>query len=94
MHEISEDRIRALISRSEDYAKRNNLMLNKNKKVVDAIIKGLLRNEDKYGELYCPCRAITQNKEEDKKIICPCVYHMQEIKEMSRCHCGLFVKKT
>ncbi|MEM2918446.1 MAG: ferredoxin-thioredoxin reductase catalytic domain-containing protein [Candidatus Altiarchaeota archaeon] len=93
MQEISEDRIKALTKKSEEYAKRNNLMLNKNKKVVEVIIKGLLRNEDKYGELYCPCRPITQNKEEDKKIICPCVYHMQEIKEMGKCHCGLFVKK-
>ena len=67
--------------------------LNSNEKIVDAIIGELFNNEEKYGEKYCPCRKVTGNKEEDKKIICPCIYHLDEIEEMGHCHCNLFVKK-
>ena len=29
--------------------------------------------------------------EKDKKIICPCVYHIEEIDREGECHCQLFV---
>jgi len=74
------------------YAKENGFKLNPNEKIVDSIIAGLKRNEEKYGERYCPCRKITGDKEIDKKIICPCVYHKEEIEKDGHCHCRLFVK--
>ncbi|MCK9578282.1 ferredoxin:thioredoxin reductase [bacterium] len=76
-----------------EYANGKDISLNPNEKIVNAIIGGLLNNEEKHGEKYCPCRKVTGNTEEDKKIICPCVYHLDEIKEMGHCHCNLFVKK-
>ncbi|MGR3220281.1 MAG: ferredoxin-thioredoxin reductase catalytic domain-containing protein [Candidatus Anammoxibacter sp.] len=45
----------------------------------------------KYGFDYCPCRIVTGDKEKDDKIICPCVYHEEEIKRDGKCHCDLFV---
>ncbi|MCK9393530.1 MAG: ferredoxin-thioredoxin reductase catalytic domain-containing protein [Candidatus Paceibacterota bacterium] len=78
----------------EKYALEKDISLNPNEKIVNAIIGGLLNNEDKYGEKYCPCRKVTGDKEEDKKIICPCIYHLDEINSMGHCHCNLFVKKT
>ncbi len=92
MEEIPQEKSDALIKKSEEYAKKSGLKLNKNKKLLEAIIKGLLMNEKKNGAIYCPCRRLTGNKEEDKKIICPCIYHLDEIKEMGHCHCGLFTK--
>ncbi|MDD5192933.1 MAG: ferredoxin-thioredoxin reductase catalytic domain-containing protein [Candidatus Nanoarchaeia archaeon] len=83
---------RELIKISEKYAKSVGIKLNSDKKIVEGIIKGLLRNKKEKGELYCPCRRVTGNKEEDKKIICPCIFHLDEIKENGKCHCGLFVK--
>lgn len=77
-----------------EYSKEKDISLNPNERIVDAIIGGLLNNEEKYGEKYCPCRKVTGNIDEDKKIICPCIYHMDEIKEMGHCHCNLFVKKN
>jgi len=53
----------------------------------------LKKNGDKYGERYCPCRVITGNFEEDKVIICPCIYHKQEIKDWGHCLCRLFFDK-
>ncbi len=81
-----------LLEEYKDYAARNGFRLNPNKAIVEGTLKRLLENEKKFGERYCPCRRITHNKEEDKKIICPCIYHKEEIKKQGHCHCMLFVK--
>jgi len=82
-----------LLKKSQEYADKAGLKLNPNQKVVDGILRGLLRNKQFKGDIYCPCRVVTGNKEEDKKIVCPCIYHLQEIKDMGHCKCTLFVKK-
>jgi len=76
----------------EEYAKQKGFSVNPNKEARDRIIKGLFENKKKYGQKYCPCRRVTGNPEEDKKIICPCIYHCQEIEKLGHCVCGLFVK--
>ncbi|MEM2896249.1 MAG: ferredoxin-thioredoxin reductase catalytic domain-containing protein [Candidatus Bathyarchaeia archaeon] len=75
----------------EKYAKSQGFKLNPDKKIVGLILEGLLKNEKKYGYRYCPCRRVTGDKAMDAKIICPCVYHKEEIKTLGKCHCGLFV---
>lgn len=75
------------------YADSAGFKLNSNEKALEGIIKGLLRNKQFNGEIYCPCRIVTGNKEEDKKIICPCVYHQGEIELDGHCKCALFWKK-
>ncbi|MEM3506536.1 MAG: ferredoxin-thioredoxin reductase catalytic domain-containing protein [Candidatus Bathyarchaeia archaeon] len=75
----------------EKYAKSQGIRLNPDEKIVDLILEGLLNNEKKYGYRYCPCRRVTGDKAVDAKIICPCIYHKEEIKSMGKCHCGLFV---
>ena len=81
-----------LSEKSEKYATSKGYKLNPNAKLVDVIIKGLLRNEAKYGFIYCPCRKVKGIVDEDKKIICPCIYHEEEIKKDGHCHCMLFFK--
>ncbi len=83
-----------LIKEYEDYSKKNGFSLNPNKKIVEGIVKLLLEREEKLGERFCPCRRVTGDTEEDKKIICPCIYHKDEIEKDSKCHCGLFVKNN
>jgi len=78
---------------SKRYAESQGFMLNPDEEIVTFIIQGLLRNEEKFGYRYCPCRAVTVDKEQDRKIICPCIYHKDEIKSMGHCNCGLFVAK-
>ena len=70
----SED-IKELKRKSEEHAQKTGIKLNPDKKIVETVIKGLLKNKELKGEIYCPCRIVTGNKEKDKKIICPCVYH-------------------
>jgi ferredoxin-thioredoxin reductase catalytic subunit len=79
-----------LLDKLKKYAYENNFKLNPNEKALLGIIRGLLRNKQFKGDIYCPCRQVTGNKNEDKKIICPCIYHKQEIKEMNHCKCTLF----
>jgi len=81
-----------LIKQSKEYAKSAGINLNPNEKIVEGIVKGLLRNKEKNGEIYCPCRMVTGNKEKDKEIICPCIFHRGEIELQGQCHCRLFVK--
>ena len=81
-----------LRNKLKQHAEKSGNRLNPNKKIVEGIIKGLLKNKKKYGEIYCPCRVPTGNKQKDKEIICPCIYHKQEIKKQRHCLCRLFVK--
>lgn len=77
----------------EKHAKENNMELNENEKAVEGIMNGLLRNKETKGELYCPCRMTIGDKEKDKLIICPCVYHYKEVDTDGHCTCRLFFKK-
>jgi len=81
-----------LLKQSERHAEKAGIHLNPDKKIVEMIIKGLLKNKEKHGEIYCPCRLVTKNKEKDWEIICPCVFHRGEIELQGHCHCNLFVK--
>lgn len=76
-----------LLEKSKSYAVKEGFKLNPNKKIVDAIIKGLIKNKEKYGDYYCPCRIRRTKKE-----VCPCAYHKKEIKEKGKCLCGLFLR--
>lgn len=87
------DNIEELIQEYEKYAKENGFRLNPDENITKNLIKGLLEREKEFGEKYCPCRRITGDKKEDKKIICPCVYHKEEIVRDGRCLCRLFVHR-
>ena len=75
-----------------EYAESKGFKLNPNPKIVEGIVNALLSRNEAFGEKYCPCRRITGDKEEDKKIICPCIYHLDEIEKDGHCHCNLYVK--
>ncbi len=77
----------------EDYAETGPYALNPNRKQVEKVIKGLAKRKLKHGEHYCPCRMISENREIDDKIICPCEYHIEEIKDDGICSCDLFVSQ-
>lgn len=80
------------IESSGKYAKGAGYVLNPDSKMVESIAKGIVRNEARYGFRYCPCRMVSGDKEQDRQLICPCVYHSDEIKSMGHCHCMLFWK--
>lgn len=81
-----------ILDSSKKYAERAGLKLNADERIVTSVVIGLVKNKLKHGEPYCPCRVVTGNREEDKKIICPCVYHEEEIEKWGHCLCRLFVR--
>jgi ferredoxin-thioredoxin reductase catalytic subunit len=75
----------------EDYVATSPYELNSDSRHVEKIIKSLAKKKLKKGFFYCPCRMLSDNKETDAKIICPCEYHKEEIENDGICSCDLFV---
>ncbi|MEI6842828.1 MAG: ferredoxin-thioredoxin reductase catalytic domain-containing protein [Methanomicrobiales archaeon] len=75
------------------YAEKNGWVLNPEEVERNGILKGLAVNRLKFGKQYCPCRIRSGDPETDKKIICPCTYHRDEIAKDGNCHCRLFFGK-
>ncbi len=82
-------KVKKLIEEYKQHAERNGFKLNPDEKVVEHLIKALIENEEKFGKKYCPCRKIHR-----EEVVCPCVYHKEEIKKQGHCHCFLFVSKN
>jgi thioredoxin len=91
INQVSE-KIEKVIEDLGNYAQKNGFRLNPDRKALEILVAGLLANEKKYGNRYCPCRRITGDKEEDKTKICPCQWHKEEIERDGHCFCGLFYK--
>ncbi len=75
----------------DKYAESQGIRLNKDREYVLEILSGLLTNELRFGYRSCPCRLASGVKENDKDIICPCVYRDADIREYGSCYCGLYV---
>lgn len=75
------------------YAKERGWVLNPEEKQLNTVLRGLARNRERFGEQYCPCRLRSGDAEKDAIIICPCIYHEEEIEETGKCHCNLFFRK-
>lgn len=86
--EQEEIKIRNMLN---NYTAHSHYRLNPDDKMVERVVKGLVMRKMKFGYAYCPCRLVTGDKERDKKIICPCVYHVEEIERDGECHCNLFI---
>jgi len=76
--------------RVQAYADSQGFVLNEDIDRLNIVLKGLHNNAVKHGAAYCPCRIRTNDDEANKKIICPCAFHKDEIKQQGFCHCHLF----
>lgn len=91
---MSKEKIEEERARAKVYAKEKGFILNVNEKQLETVLRGLARNQEKFGAAYCPCRLRSGDPEKDRIIVCPCIYHEQEIEEQGACHCKLFFKKA
>ena len=57
------------------------------------LVRGLLKNEQRYGYRACPCRLASGKKEEDLDIICPCDYRDPDLNDFGACYCALYVNE-
>ncbi|HOT94874.1 MAG TPA: ferredoxin-thioredoxin reductase catalytic domain-containing protein [Methanoregulaceae archaeon] len=78
---------------AEAEAESNGIRLNPDERQLAVVIRGLVRNRERFGERYCPCRIRTGDPEKDQQIICPCIFRDEELKADGRCHCNLFFTK-
>jgi ferredoxin-thioredoxin reductase catalytic subunit len=65
----------------------------RDKEWVLDILRGLLKNKERYGYMSCPCRLASGDREKDKDIICSCVYRAPDVEEYGSCYCNLYVSK-
>lgn len=72
----------------EEHARKISKLLGKDVVVNLRIIPLIIKQIEEYGKPYCPCR--TQKNE---RTICPCFWHVDELKRYGRCKCGLFITK-
>jgi len=66
---------------------------NKDKERTLELLEALLTNKDRYGFMGCPCRLVSGDRDNDRDIICPCVYRVPDIEEYGSCYCNLYVSK-
>ncbi len=90
---MTEEDIEATRAEAKAYAKEKGYVLNVDEKQLSAVLRGLARNRGRRGAASCPCRLRSGDPEKDRIIVCPCLYHEQEIEEQGSCHCRLFFKK-
>jgi ferredoxin-thioredoxin reductase catalytic subunit len=57
------------------------------------LLESLLTNKERLGYMACPCRLANGELENDKDILCPCVYREEDVKEYGACYCALYVSK-
>lgn len=57
------------------------------------LMEALLLNKERYGYMACPCRIASGDRENDKDIICPCVYREPDVAEYGSCYCNLYVSQ-
>jgi len=73
----------------EDHAKKISELLGKKVEVNPKIIPLVIKKIEDYGKPYCPCRV-----ERNERAICPCFWHVDELRKYGRCRCGLFFVKS
>ncbi len=57
------------------------------------LLDALIYNKERYGYMGCPCRLLSGDRNNDRDIICPCVYSVPDIEEYGSCYCNLYVSK-
>ena len=96
---IPKEKFDKALKRAELIAKAKGWELNPDKFIRNMIIRGLIRNEEKYGFPLCPCKIPVENGKIIKENICPCRRYKnypgsdELLKQGKPCYCGLFVPK-
>lgn len=66
---------------------------NEDRQMVMELLQNLIYNKERLGYMACPCRLASGDREQDKDIICPCVYREPDVQEYGSCYCGLYVSR-
>jgi ferredoxin-thioredoxin reductase catalytic subunit len=92
--EITEMAIDAAYRTLKADAEKNGYRLNPDEDFVKNLVRGLLKNEQRYGYRSCPCRLASGKKDDDLDIVCPCDYRDSDLEEYGACYCALYVNEA
>ena len=91
---ITEAEIDAAYAAYKTDAEKNGYRLNPDTEFVKNLVRGLLKNGQRYGYRACPCRLASGQKDQDLDIVCPCDYRDSDIEEHGACYCALYVNEA
>ncbi len=74
----------------QKYILQKNYALNPSWMMTTNLQIWLSEMEATFGKRYCPCFEPSGDAQLDKKMLCPCEFIDDEIKEYGTCHCALF----
>jgi len=91
---MNDTAIAARVSKLSESAEEHGYHLNPDPETTQALVRGLLVNEERYGYPSCPCRLASGRRAEDLDIICPCDYRDIDLVEFGTCYCALYVSRA
>jgi ferredoxin-thioredoxin reductase catalytic subunit len=74
----------------QKYIAQNNYALNPSWMMTTNLKVWLSEMNVVFGQRFCPCFEPSSDEQLNKKMMCPCEYVEDEIKEYGTCHCALF----
>jgi ferredoxin-thioredoxin reductase catalytic subunit len=86
--ETARQQVEAMV---RQHLERGRCALNPDAATVAYVRAGLADHLIAHGHLYCPCREVTGDPARDRRNICPCPQHRQDIARTGACECGIFV---
>jgi len=92
--ELKETDVEKIYQTLDNDAESGGYHLNPDSEFTKNLIRGLMKNEFRYGYRSCPCRLASGKREEDIDIICPCNYRDPDLSEYGACYCSLYVNST
>jgi ferredoxin-thioredoxin reductase catalytic subunit len=91
---VDEQEIDRVYTVLKNEAEGGGYFLNPDVDFTKNLVRGLLKNERRYGYRACPCRLASGKKDEDLDIICPCIYRNPDLNDFRACYCALYVSET
>ncbi len=83
----------AAVQKRKPFLEKRGYYFNPDDEMTQALLEGLVINEERYGYPACPCRLATGSYPLDRDIICPCDVRDWDITEFGSCFCGLYVSR-
>jgi ferredoxin-thioredoxin reductase catalytic chain len=87
----NDDNVKARLQKLREDAKKGGYLLNSDDEVVEALVEGLVANQERYGIESCPCRLYKGTVEDNQDIVCPCIYRDDDLAEFGACYCSLYI---